>query len=162
VTAVTISLIALLAPFGAGVGGGGGGTEARAVYRHAYYLFAVAPVADGADRGIPMLLSQKPIDEATASGEGACVVIWTYERDSVFSVREGLRLHPDDLKPKERHVQIPTMGDGAPLRWFRYQRVALSEARHLLVHPEGSIPVHRPAVARETLEALRASLLETE
>jgi hypothetical protein len=140
-----------------GAAAGGGGTGASRAYRNAYYLFAIGPLAEGVDRTIPMLLTPEAIETATAAGKG-CVLLWTYERDSLSGVREGVRIGPEDLKPQERHVRVPALGEGSAARWYRYQRVALSEARHLLEHPEGSIPVHRAGVSRELLDALRSSL----
>lgn len=152
---------ALLALCPATVGAGDGDTETPARYRYAYYLFVVGPVAAGADRSIPLLLTPRALEQADAADSAPPgTLVWTYERDSVSRVTQGVAIRPEHVKAHERHVQVPGFDLSGDRRWYRYQSVALAEARQLLEHPEGVIPVHRMGVSRELLDALGAALRE--
>jgi hypothetical protein len=159
-TRVLVACLTLCPPV-IGMGGAEAGTAPR--YRYAYFLFAAGQVADNADASIPLLLTRRPLEQAsTADADPCCVVVWTYERDSVSLVRQGTDIRAEHVKAQERHVQIPGLAVGGIRHWYRYQRVALSEARQLLTHPEGVIPVHRIGLSHETLDALQASLQDGE
>jgi hypothetical protein len=129
-------------------------------YRHAYYLFVVGPVTDGADRVIPLLLTPHPLDQQKGAQGRGSALIWTYERDSVSAVRQGVAVSPGDVKPAERHVRVAGLPAAQGARWYRYQSVSISEARELLKHPEGVIPAHRRGVSKSELDAILASLPE--
>ena len=128
-------------------------------YRHAYYLFLASPMSEGEDRTVPLLLASTALEQMDKGDWAArCVLIDTYERDSVFLVRQGVALAPGDVKPLERHVRIQTTVDPRSQRWHRYQEVSMTEVQRLLEHPEGSIPAHRPATSREELDAILGAL----
>jgi hypothetical protein len=126
--------------------------EAR-TYSHAYYLF-IAPPADVCESCyIPLLLTSKPLDElARENQDQTCVVITTYERDSIVTVERAVPVSPDDVKTKERHIRFRG-------RVYRYQEISAMEVLRLLEHPEGTIPIHRTigTPSRDALEDLVAS-----
>ncbi len=120
--------------------------------RHAYYLF-------GEDGSIPLLLTSNPLEQvAKGRNEGESVLVMTYERDSVFFVKQGVRVASGDVKRLERHVRLQPFLEPRSASWYRYQEVALAEVRHLLQHPGGTIPVHGPATSRAELGAILDAL----
>ena len=117
------------------------------------HLF-IAPPADVCESCyIPLLLTSKPLDEfARENQDQTCVVITTYERDSIVTVERTVPVSPDDVKTKERHIRFRG-------RVYRYQEISAIEVLRLLEHPEGTIPIHRiiGTPSRDALEDLVAS-----
>jgi hypothetical protein len=105
-----------------------------------------------ADCYIPLLLIPTRLsDLAQGKQNEKCVIVDTYEGDSIVNVERGVPVSPADVKPRERHI-------GVRGRTYRYQEVSASEVLRLLENPEGTIPIHRMRVlAREELRDLIAS-----
>jgi hypothetical protein len=124
-------------------------------FRHAYYLF-VSPPADACEACyVPLLLTATPLDEiARISGDQACVVITTYQRDSIVRLERGVVVSPENIGIQERQVRLRD-------RLYRYQEITAAEVLRLLEHPEGTIPIHRTigmgVPARAELEDLITS-----
>lgn len=121
------------------------------VYRHAYYLFLMSQSRSCVDCYIPLLLTPEPLENVLMNGGPAlCVVITTYERDSIVGApRRGVPIAATDVQPRERYLR---MGD----RQYRYYEARAAEVLRLLQNPEGSIPIHRtPEMGTPSPEELR-------
>lgn len=121
----------------------GQGTKAgeshRPVFRHAYYLFL-----SGTPRGcegcyIPLLISSEPLQQiANAPTEKArCVLITTYERDSIWHEDGIVMVAAGDVEATPRMIELRG-------RKYRYQEISAVEALGLFTKPMGTIPISRP------------------
>jgi hypothetical protein len=131
-----------------------GQTPEVGAYKHAYYLF-IAPPADACEACyVPLLLTSRPLEEVTRRSESeTCVILTTYERDSLVRMERGVQLLPADVKVAERHIRIRG-------RMYRYQEVGAAEVIGLLERPNGTIPIsrtHGMSVLRKDLEDLITS-----
>ncbi len=116
-------------------------------YRYAYYLF-LAPPADSCEACyIPLLLTSRPLSEmAGTTRDETCIVITTYERDSIVRVERTVVVSPANITPKERHIRLRG-------RSYRYQGIGAAEVLRLLENPEGTIPIHRTVGMRPPAKA---------
>jgi hypothetical protein len=128
------------------------GADGSGPFRYAYYLFEVPAGRTGcSDCYIPLLVTREPLDKVE---ESEAVVIVTYERDSIWTLRDRpVKLDRGAVQTGERKVRF----EG---KVYRYQRVVNEEVVHLLEHPLGTLPVHRMAHPIDGKnEALRKALL---
>ena len=104
---------------------------------YAYYLFLAERPVSCEDCYVPLLVTSKRLDDvAKERGDQQCVVITTYERDSIVGVPRGVAVSAADVKPPERHMRVRN-------RPYRYQEVSASEVLGLLEHARGTIPISR-------------------
>jgi hypothetical protein len=109
-------------------------------YRHGYYLFLVGQSHGCEDCYIPLLITRKSLEEMKSSASPEdCVLITTYERDSIWHNEGLLRLAQSDIHAAERKVS-------ARNRTFRYQEISANEILKLLENPLGTIPISRTFV----------------
>ena len=113
------------------------GADGPGPFRYAYYLFEVpAGHAGCSDCYIPLLVTREPLDKTE---EPEVVVIVTYERDSIWKFGDRpVKLDRGAVQAGDRKVRF----EG---KVYRYQRVPNEEVVHLLEHPLGTLPIHRPA-----------------
>lgn len=129
--------------------------ETSPAYRHGYYLFlADAPVACEACY-VPLLLTSDSLEVAATRPESqSCVLITTYERDSIWQLNGVIQVKPAEIQSAPRIVRVRT-------RSYRYQEINAAEILHLLGNPMGTIPISRiflhsdlpPGLTREQLIA---------
>ena len=116
------------------------GSSAATGWRHAYYLFlSDTPVGCEACY-VPLLITVAPIEETAKDSAGAgqdCVLITTYERDSIFQVNGMVNIARGDVDAGPRSVRVRR-------RNYRYQEISGAEVLRLLEHPLGTLPVSRP------------------
>jgi hypothetical protein len=140
--------------------GAGSATQERPAaapaYRHAYYLFLVdSPVACEACY-VPLLITAAPLEEVAKDSAGQdCVLITTYERDSIWQANRIVHVANGDIVPAPRTVRVRK-------RNYRYQEIAASEVLKLLENPLGTIPISRPMLHTDlppapSLEDLKAA-----
>ena len=109
-------------------------------YRHAYYLFLAGTPTGCEDCYVPLLITTGPLEElAKRKGHEECVLIITYERDSVWHDEGIVPLEFSDIEAAPRIVHLRG-------RKYRYQEIPSSELLHLLENPMGTIPISRPAL----------------
>ena len=122
-------------------GAGSAGQErpnAAPAYRHAYYLFLADPPVGCEACYIPLLVSVAPLEETAKNPAGQdCVLITTYERDSIWQVNGIVHLASGDIVVAPRTVRVRK-------RNYRYQEVNPAEVLKLLENPMGTIPISRP------------------
>lgn len=112
-------------------------------YSHAYYLF-VEGVQGSENCYIPLLITKRPLEEVAKSGkEEACVLIITYEWDSIWHDDGIVTLTPQAVQASERILHLRD-------KKFRYQEIAPSEVIKLLENPMGTIPISRPLLPKAT------------
>jgi len=105
---------------------------------HAYYLFLAGAPQSCEDCYVPLLVTQRPLEDVSSPGRDGAVLITTYERDSIWKVERGVSLAATDVSAAERVVRLRG-------RRYRYQEVTPAEVLRLLEKPEGTIPIHRTA-----------------
>jgi len=132
------------------------GESNRPVYRHAYYLFLAGTPRGCEECYVPMLVSIEPLEQVEkASAENTrCVLITTYERDSIWHQDGIVLVAHTDIETATRMVQVRG-------RKYRYQEISASEVLKLFMKPMGTIPISRPMLPRAdvpgpTLEELIA------
>jgi hypothetical protein len=87
---------------------------------------------------IPLLVSVAPLEETAKNPAGQdCVLITTYERDSIWQVNGIVHLASGDIVVAPRTVRVRK-------RNYRYQEVNPAEVLKLLENPMGTIPISRP------------------
>jgi len=118
--------------------------------RHAYFLFRSGKSEGCADCYVPLLLSAAPL-ESSSPATPEFEVIVTYERDSIWEIRDRLAVITE-VEPKARTLRL----DGRP---YRYQEVSPDEAIRLLKNPLGSIPISRPGLVDAPTSTRRRALL---
>ena len=106
-------------------------------YGHGYYLF-LAGIPNGCeDCYVPLLLTRKSIEELKESRTADdCVLITTYERDSIWHYDGLLRVSQSEIDGTERKLRI--LG-----KTYRYQEIGATEVLSLLENPLGRIPISR-------------------
>jgi hypothetical protein len=116
--------------------------------RFAYFLFRSGPGQGCAECYVPLLLTAEPLG---AAGATAAEVIVTFERDSIWEIRDRPGRITEVAAPP-RTLRL----EGQP---YRYQEVALEEAIRLLRNPLGSIPISRPMLLDAPTVTRRRALL---
>jgi hypothetical protein len=117
---------------------------------HAYFLFRSGKSEGCAECYVPLLLSAAPL-ESSSPATPEFEVIVTYERDSIWEIRDRLAVITE-VEPKARTLRL----DGRP---YRYQEVSPDEAIRLLKNPLGSIPISRPGLVDAPTSTRRRALL---
>ena len=124
----------------------------RIAYKHAYYLF-LSSVPNGCEACyVPLLVSRHSLEEIAQRGEAQhCVLVSTYERDSIWGITGAAPLEPAAIEPQPRIIHL----NG---RSYRYQEISPSEVLKLLEKPHGTIPISRPQIINKIVPG--ASLSE--
>jgi hypothetical protein len=124
----------------------------RIAYKHAYYLF-LSGVPNGCEACyVPLLVSRRSLEEIAQGSEAQhCVLISTYERDSIWSITGATPLEPGAIETQPRIIHV----NGTS---YRYQEVSPSEVLELLEKPHGTIPISRPLIINKMVPG--ASLSE--
>jgi len=130
--------------------------RAAPAYRHAYYLFlSDTPVMCEACY-VPLLITVDPLEEIAKQPEGAaCVLITTYERDSIWQINGMVQVKRADIEAAPRTIRVRN-------RNYRYQEITAAEVLRLFEKPMGTIPISRPLLHSDlppgpSLEALKAA-----
>ncbi len=121
------------------------GESAHPIYRHAYYLFLAETPKGCEECYVPLLVTTGALEE-TAKGKQnePCVLITTYERDSIWHNDGIVLVAPGDIEAAPRIVQVRS-------RKYRYQEISSAEVLRLFEKPTGSIPISRPMLPRADL-----------
>src|SRR5246127_3612435 len=107
-------------------------------YRHGYYLFLAGTPQGCEDCYVPLLLTRKSIEDLKENpAPEDCVLITTFERDSIWHYDGLARIGPSEINTAERKVRIFD-------KTYRYQEIAASEVLRLLQNPLGKIAISRP------------------
>jgi hypothetical protein len=107
-------------------------------YHHAYYLFIDGPPQGCEACYVPLLVTSDPLEHiAQGSADEQCVLIITYERDSIWHDDGVVPIAPRDIQKAPRKIRVRD-------REYRYQEISSSEVLKLLENPMGSIPISRP------------------
>ena len=107
-------------------------------YRHGYYLFLAGTPQGCEDCYVPLLLTRKSIEDLKENPTPEdCVLITTFERDSIWHYDGLARIGRSEINPAERKVLISA-------KTYRYQEIGVSEVLRLLENPLGKIPISRP------------------
>ena len=107
------------------------------VYHYAYYLFLADPPVACEACYVPLLITAAPLEETAKNPPGQdCVLITTYERDSIWQVNGIVRVASDDIVPAPRTVRVRK-------RNYRYQEIGAPEVLKLLENPMDAIPISR-------------------
>lgn len=111
-------------------------------YKHAYYLYVERPVGCEACY-IPLLICRNSLEEI-AQGKQVqdCVVIDTYERDSIWAMKGAAPIAPSQIETPPRIIHLNE-------RVYRYQKVSAEEVLKLLEHPLGTIPISRSYIPQK-------------
>ena len=76
-------------------------------YGHGYYLFLAGTPNGCEDCYVPLLLTRKSIEELKESRTADdCVLITTYERDSIWHYQGLLRIAQSEINGTERKLRI--------------------------------------------------------
>ena len=139
---MTLSTVLACFLAGASLGAAGTGARIKPPFHYVYYLFIEPPFEGCRDCYVPMMITRSPIAADTlARGEIENVLIFTYERDSIWEIRsDSIQLNRDTVSLAERKVRWK---DGR----YRYQEVSCQEALRLLKNPLGTIPISRPQLS---------------
>jgi hypothetical protein len=114
----------------------------RPTYRHAYYLFLSGTPNGCEDCYVPLLVTTEPLEQsAKATEKEACVLITTYERDSIWHNEGIVLVAPGDIEVAPRIVHLRG-------RQYRYQEISSAEALKLFEDPMGTIPISRPLLPK--------------
>ncbi len=107
-------------------------------YRHGYYLFLAGTPQGCEDCYVPLLLTRKSIAYLKENPTPEdCVLITTFERDSIWHYDGLARIGQSEINTLERKVRISE-------KTYRYQEIAANEVLRLLQNPLGKIPISRP------------------
>jgi hypothetical protein len=110
----------------------------RPAYRHAYYLFIKGAPKGCEDCYVPLLITTRPLEQlAKAKESEECVLIITYERDSIWHDDGVLSVAPGDVEAAPRFIHLRD-------RTYRYQEISSLEVLEILQNPTGAIPISRP------------------
>jgi hypothetical protein len=69
---------------------------------HAYYLFLAGAPQSCEDCYVPLLITQRPLEDVSSPGRDGAVLITTYERDSIWKVERGVSLAATHVSAAER------------------------------------------------------------
>jgi len=107
-------------------------------YRHGYYLFLAGTPNGCEDCYIPLLLTRKSIEDLKKNPTADdCVLITTFERDSIWHYDGLVPIGQSEINEAERKVRISN-------KTYRYQEIGAGEVLRLLENPLGKIPISRP------------------
>jgi hypothetical protein len=107
-------------------------------YHHGYYLFLAGTPQGCEDCYVPLLLTRKSIEALKENPTPEdCVLITTFERDSIWHYDGLARIGQSEINTAERKVRISDKS-------YRYQEITASEILGLLENPLGKIPISRP------------------
>lgn len=138
--AILLALVSLLLPIFPGVRGATSSSAAgdRLAYRHAYYLFFSGAPVGCEDCYVPLLITTDSLEQmAAGKSTAACVLIITYERDSIWHNEGLVSVAPADIEKPPRILHLRG-------RRYRYQEISSAEALRLLQNPLGTILISRP------------------
>lgn len=111
---------------------------AKPAYRHAYYLFIAGTPQSCEDCYVPLLVTTDSLDRlAEGPVEQECLLIITYERDSIWHDDGVVSVAPRDVERGPRKIRLRD-------REYRYQEISSPEVLKLLENPMGTIPISRP------------------
>jgi hypothetical protein len=111
--------------------------KSGSAYRHGYYLFLAGTPNGCEDCYVPLRLTRTRIEDRKESPTtDDCVLITTYERDSIWHYDGLLRIAPGEINGTERKVRIFN-------KTYRYQEIGAAEVLSLLENPSGKIPISR-------------------
>jgi hypothetical protein len=106
----------------------------RPTYRHAYYLFLSGTPNGCEDCYVPLLVTTEPLEQsAKATEKEACVLITTYERDSIWHNEGIVLVAPGDIEVAPRIVHLRG-------RKYRYQEISSARPLKILREPDGYYP----------------------
>jgi len=112
----------------------------RVPYKHAYYLFLDGPRNGCEACYVPLVMSQDSLEQIAKNSRVALgVLIFTYERDSIWEIKGAMPIDPGSIEGPSRMIRA--LG-----RSYRYQEISPSEVLKLLEEPTGTIPISRPYV----------------
>jgi len=135
---IIISIITAAFCLATTVGSPGQAEKHDSSYRHGYYLFLAGPPKGCEDCYVPLLLTRKSIEDLKENPTSEdCVLITTFERDSIWHYDGLLRIGSSEINTAERKVRISD-------KTYRYQEIGASEVLRLLQNPLGKIPISRP------------------
>src|SRR4249920_3267328 len=87
-------------------------------FHHAYYLFLIQRSVGCEDCYVPLLVTSEPLEEFTKQERDEhCVVVTTYERDSIVRLERGVPVSFRDVEPRPRQLRLRE-------RQYRYQEVS--------------------------------------
>jgi hypothetical protein len=111
-------------------------------YRHAYYLFLSGTPNGCEECYVPLLVTTESLEQAAkATEKEACVLITTYERDSIWHNEGTVLIAPGGIEVAPRFVHLRG-------RNYRYQEISSAEALKLFENPMGTIPISRPLLPK--------------
>ena len=85
----------------------------REDYSHAYYLFLAGVPKGCEDCYVPLLITKEPLERLTnTKGNAACVLIITYERDSIWHDDGFVSVLPSDIEAGPRTVRLNSENTG--------------------------------------------------
>src|ERR1700739_4295091 len=102
---------------------------AGAVWNHAYYLFLSDPPVACEACYVPLLITSISLESIGKDSPADCVLITTYERDSIWQVNGMVRMVVADVEAAPRIVRVRQ-------RRYRYQEVTPAEVVKLLERPQ--------------------------
>jgi hypothetical protein len=112
-------------------------------YRHGYYIFLSDPPVACEACYVPLLITAETLEETAKHAPGQeCVLVTTYERDSIYQLNGIVRVAPRDFDAGPRTVRVRK-------RNYRYQEITAAELLRLLENPQGTIPISRPFLYSE-------------
>ena len=112
------------------------------IYRHAYYLFLAGNARGCEECYVPLLITVEPLEQvANAPAKERCVLITTYERNSIWHNEGTVTVAAGDIEAAQRIVSLRE-------RKYRYQEISSAEALRLLMNPMGTIPISRPMLPK--------------
>jgi hypothetical protein len=113
-------------------------------YRHAYYLFLAGAPTGCEDCYVPLLITKEPLEQlAKVKGNETCVLIITYERDSIWHDEGIVSVASGDIEVAPRIIHLRG-------RNYRYQEIGSLEVLKVLQNPMGTIPISRPVLPNTT------------
>jgi len=113
-------------------------SDERQAYKHPYYLFLSGTPVGCEDCYVPLLIATESLEQiAPGKTNAACVLITTYERDSIWHNEGVVSVTPTDVEKPSRVLHLRG-------RRYRYQEISVAEALRLLENPLGTIPISRP------------------
>ncbi|HMG85853.1 MAG TPA: hypothetical protein VK574_08915 [Terracidiphilus sp.] len=118
------------------------GESKLAIYHHAYYLFLAGTPNGCEECYVPLLVTTETLEEAAKSTQTeACVLIVTYERDSIWHNDGMVSIAARDIQVAPRVVQLRG-------RKYRYQEITSAEVLRLFENQMGTIPISRPMLPK--------------
>jgi hypothetical protein len=121
------------------------GEGQRTIYRHAYYLFLTGAPHGCEECYVPLLVTTETLAQAAKGTEKeTCVLITTYERDSIWHNDGMVLVEARDIEATTRIVQVRS-------RKYRYQEISSAEVLRLFENPMGTIPISRPMLPKAEL-----------